>query len=274
MRAAEVREILEAHGLSVRKDVGQHFLLDERVAERAVERAGAEPGETVLEIGPGLGLLTMPLARAFDEVVAIEIDRGIADLLRGRLDEAGHANVEVRTGDVLNVDWPDVDAIVANLPYQISSPLTFRLLETDVDRAVLMYQREFAERLCAKAGEDGYGRMTVMAMLHADREIVEAVPAGAFWPEPDVDGAVVELTMRPPPFEVVDAELFAEVVRSLFMHRRKQSKNALGLHLGALGVDRGTLDAALDDWGLGRTRPGKLTPAEIGELVTILAERR
>lgn len=274
MRPAEVRDLLEAHGLSVRKDVGQHFLLDERVAERAVDRADAAPGETVLEIGPGLGVLTMPLARAFDAVVAVEIDRGIADLLRDRLDEAGLSNVEVRTGDVLTREWPDVDAVVANLPFQISSPLTFRLLEAGVDRAVLMYQREFAERLCAEPGGDGYGRLTVMAMLRADREIVETVPASAFWPEPDVDGAVVELTMRPPPFEVVDEALFAEVVRALFMHRRKQSKNALGLHLGALGVDRGTLDAALEAWGRGRTRPGKLAPEAIAELTGLLAERR
>lgn len=270
MRVDEIRRRLREVGVRPSKDLGQHFLVDDRVADRAVEYADPGSDESVLEFGPGLGVLTVPLAGAFDRVVAIEKDGHVADALADRLDELEIANVDVHVGDALQVDWPDVDVACANLPYGISSPLTFDLLKTDVGRAVLMYQKEFGERLCADPGDDAYGRLTVNATVRAERTYLETVPRSAYWPQPDVDGALVELDLRPPPFEIGDPQVFDTVVRAMFNHRRKTSRNAVRLHVDDLGGDD-AVDAALADWGLGDRRPGKLTPEQIGDLARRLS---
>lgn len=264
-------------GIRARKGLGQHFLLDERVAARAVEHAapkGVGGGETVLEVGPGLGVLTVRLAEAFDRVVAVEADEALAEVLVQRLERAdgGTDRVEVVVGDALKVDLPPTpEAVVANLPYQISSPLTFRLLDHGFGRAVLMYQKEFAERLVAGPGSKRYSRLSVNAALRADAEVLETVARGAFWPQPKVQGALVRLTMRPPPFHVADERLFFAVTHALFTHRRKQAKNALALDLEGLGVSEAALEAAVEAWGLADKRPEQLQPEEMAELANLLA---
>lgn len=273
MRPREVRDLLGRHGLSADKGLGQHFLIDERVAERTVGYADPGPGETVLEVGPGLGVVTLPLARAAEQVRAVEVDAALAGLLRERLDEAGLDNVEVVHGDALEVDLGEFDLVCSNLPYQISSPLTFRLLEEGFDRAVLMYQREFADRLCAQPGSKKYGRLTVNASVRTDREVVEPVPRTAFWPRPEVDSALVRLRWRDDPVDVGDPALFADTVRALFMHRRKMARNAVQLHADDLGGPQ-VVETALEAWGMGDRRPGELSPVEIAALVHEIAGRR
>lgn len=202
-----------------RPKLGQHFLRDARFAQRAVEAAGLTPDDIVLEVGPGKGVLTRLLAATGAKVVAVELDEELAD----KLDVPG---VELIRGDAVQVDLPPFTACVSNLPYQISSPFLFRLLERDFRVAVLLLQKEFAERLVAATGTGDYGRLSVNAQRRADITMIAKVPPGAFDPPPRVDSALVKLTPRPPAFDVPPN--YDAVVERAFSQRRKKLANALG----------------------------------------------
>jgi 16S rRNA (adenine1518-N6/adenine1519-N6)-dimethyltransferase len=158
-------------------------------------------------------------------VIAVERDRRFVKALRERL--KGYPNVKLLHGDILKVKLPRFNKVVANLPYGISSDVTFKLLELDFKVAVLMYQLEFARRLIAPAGSSEYGRLTVNVYYRAEVELLEEVQPSAFLPQPKVRSAVVRLRPREPPFEVVDKQMFFNVVRALFQHRRQKVRNAL-----------------------------------------------
>src|SRR5438094_8334627 len=219
------REVLADLGVRPRRRMGQHFLIDARVAARQVTHAQIRPSDVVLEIGPGLGVLTRLLAERAKRVVAIEADRRFAEYLRRTLPD-----VEVVSGDALKVDWPPFDVMASNLPYQISSPLTFRLLDHAFDRAILMYQWEFARRKRAKPGAADYSRVTVGVYRRDADEILERVPRTAFDPRPKAASALVSLVPRPAPFPLEDPGRFAAVVDALSAHRRKTVAN--GVRLG------------------------------------------
>jgi len=265
---SEVRARLRSLGVRATKGLGQHFLLDERIAHRHVEYAGIAASDVVLEIGPGLGVLTRPLAGKAARVVAVEKDRRLASGLRGLA-----ANVEVIEGDAVKVDLPPFDRVVSNLPYQISSPITFRLLDLPFQRAVLMYQREFADRLVATQRDDAYSRLSVKAYTRARAETAETVPRSAFWPQPKVDSAIVILEPRPPPFPLRDAAVFDAVVDATFQHRRKAIENGLALSWRRFAPTRAAFDALLDGAPYLRSRPEELTPEQFGELADALAAR-
>lgn len=202
-----------------RPKLGQHFLKDTRYAERAVEAAELRADDIVLEVGPGKGVLTRLLAPRVAKVLAVELDETLADAL-------DVPNVELIRGDAVQVDIPPFDACVSNLPYQISSPFLFRLLERDYRVAVLMVQKEFADRLVAKPGGGDYGRLSVNAQRRAHVEIVARVPPGAFDPPPRVDSAIVRIRPRPPAFDV--PKNYDAVVERAFAQRRKKISNTLG----------------------------------------------
>jgi len=202
-----------------RPKLGQHFLRDARYAERAVEAAELRPDDIVLEVGPGKGVLTRLLAPRVAKVVAIELDHELAAAL-------DVPDVELIEGDAAQVELPRFDACVSNLPYQISSPFLFRLLERDFRVAVLMVQKEFADRLVAKVGTGDYGRLSVNAQRRAELDIIARVPPGAFDPPPQVDSAIVRIRPRPPSFEVPPN--YEEVVERAFSQRRKKLSNSLG----------------------------------------------
>ena len=267
MDAAEVRSRLSALGMRASKSLGQHFLIDERVAHRHIEFADIAAHDVVLEVGPGLGVLTRLLARRAAKVVAVEADRRLARALAAIAD-----NVEVIQGDAVRVPLPGFDRVVSNLPYQISSPITFRLLEMPFERAVLMYQEEFARRLVARPGDDGYSRLSVKAFVRARSEIVERVPRSAFWPQPKVDSAIVLLEPRPPPFEVKNWGVFDAIVDATFEHRRKKIENSLRLGWQRIAPDPETLEAALAGAPHRSRRPEELAPEEFGELADALSE--
>lgn len=187
--------------------------------------AGLSRRDVVLEVGAGIGNLTSLLAGRAGKVVAIERDGRLVKILREQL--AGQTNVEIVHGDALRIELPKFNKVVANLPYGISSDITFRLLEHEFELAVLMYQREFARRLVAKPGSGDYGRLTVNVYYRANVKLLEEVPPRAFFPEPKVTSTVVQLTPRPPPFEVKDERVFSNVVRALFQHRCQKVGNAL-----------------------------------------------
>jgi 16S rRNA (adenine1518-N6/adenine1519-N6)-dimethyltransferase len=268
MDSNSVREALEKMGARPSKGLGQHFLVDGRVADRHVSVAGVDPGHTVLEIGPGLGVLTERLVPIAKKVIAVETDGRMA----ARLEEifSSAPNFELIKADALEIELPEFDLCVSNLPYQISSPITFKLLESSFERAALMYQMEFAERMVARPGTEDYSRLSVGAQHRAACKIEFKVPRSAFWPQPRVDSAVVTIAPRPPSYKVADEKLFHEVVKILFSHRRKKIRTTLADNAPSVGLEREGVLKAIGGTRFGDERVERLAPAEIAELANLL----
>ena len=263
------RTVLRDLGVRPSKSRGQHFLLDARVADRALTYADLKPSDVVLEIGPGLGVLTRRLVARARRVVAIESDRRFAEYLRKAVPQA-----DVVHGDALRVEWPDFDVMVSNLPYQISSPLTFRLLATPFDRAVLMYQWEFARRMVAAPGTPDYSRLSVGVYVRAACEILERVPRNAFRPQPKVSSALVRLEPRPSPFRIADPDVFDAVVSALFEHRRKTVENGLRLAWQEFARSPEALEAVLDDVPFRGQRVEQLRPEDIERVAEAMVQAK
>ncbi len=263
------RTTLSRLGVRPSKSRGQHFLVDGRVAARQIAHAAIRPTEVVLEIGPGLGVLTRLLAERARRVIAIESDRRFAEHLRRAVREA-----DIIHGDALKVEWPDFDVMVSNLPYQISSPLTFRLLETPFDRAVLMYQWEFARRMVAAPRTADYSRLSVGVYTRAACTILERVPRNAFHPQPKVDSALVRLEPRPCPFPRRDPDVYDAVVAALFEHRRKTVENGLRLAWPSLVPSREVLEAALPNLPFRGRRVEELRPEDIAQVADVLVQAK
>lgn len=261
--------------MRTRKRFGQHFL-EPVWADKVVTAIAPGTDDVFLEIGPGPGILTLRLAPLVSRLVAIEIDRDLIAELTPQL--PSHASI--LAGDVLDIDLdtalPRSDTpirIAGNLPYNISSPILFRLLELESRRpvrdATLMLQREVADRIVAKPGTAEFGVLSVLVQWRADVTRVLAIPPGAFRPPPDVRSALLRLTFRPPPFELSDAGIFQRMVRSMFTQRRKTLANALGPFAEEL---RAVPAAALAAAGIDpRRRPETLEVIEIARLADIFA---
>ena len=227
-----------------KKRFGQHFL-EKAWVDKLIASLAASPDDTFLEIGPGRGALTKPLAPLVGAMIAVEIDRDLAAALPGELPP----NVRVVPGDFLDVDLDDLLRgapaplrVVGNLPYNVSSPILFKLLKGADDGrrfhdATLMLQKEVADRLVAAPGGRDYGVLAIQVALLADVERVLTLPPGAFRPPPKVTSAVVRLRFHPPAVDVGDRQLFEHVVRGIFRQRRKTVANALRSLAGALGRD-------------------------------------
>jgi len=203
-----------------RRAYGQHFLRNITVAQRMVEYADVSEKDTVLEIGPGHGALTDILAAKAKKVIAIEKDHILASELEGRWQ-----NVEIVTGDALEVEWPKVDKIVASLPFSISGPVTMKIMAHKFAKAVLLYQKEFGKRMVAIPGTHEWSRLTVAVKYYCKAEMLEKVSRGNFSPPPAVDAAVIRLTPIKPDFEA--DSFFWLIVNKLFQHRRKLVRAAL-----------------------------------------------
>ncbi|MCA1812547.1 MAG: 16S rRNA (adenine(1518)-N(6)/adenine(1519)-N(6))-dimethyltransferase RsmA [Halobacteriales archaeon] len=252
-----------------RPKLGQHFLIDRDVVQRQVAYAQLRGDETVLEIGPGKGVLTHALAPHVKKLVCIEKDPEMVDELT---DHGLPPNVRLILGDALKEELPGFDKVVSNLPYHISSDITFRLLERDFEMGVLMFQREFAQRMVARPGTDHYGRLSVNAHVKASIELLETVPPSAFHPRPRVASSLVRLTPRPaPPFDMEEPELFEEVVRAAFQHRRKTLRNALLDQWPAFTKSWDLLHDAVPKLPHMEARAGTLTPKEFNEVAEALA---
>lgn len=172
--------LLRAHDIRLSKRAGQHQVIDPTVLGRMVDYADLSRDDVVLEIGAGVGNLTLLLAQRAGKVIAVERDKRLIKILKGRL--KGRSNVELLCGDALRIQLPEFKKAVANLPYGISSDITFKLLVHKFELAVLMYQREFAERLVAEPGSDDYSRLTVNVHYRASVELLDEVPPTAFFP--------------------------------------------------------------------------------------------
>jgi 16S rRNA (adenine1518-N6/adenine1519-N6)-dimethyltransferase len=245
---AETRAVLHAHGLRPRRSRGQNFLVDPEIRDQILAAAELTPGGLVVEIGPGTGVLTEGLLRAGSRVLAVEVDRGLAAALQARL--GGNPALRVLVADALRVDLgealgelprPGAARVVANIPYNITSPLVLRLLDRPelFESLLLTVQREVAERMAARPGEKAYGAFSVACQYRARVATLLAIPSTAFHPVPEVESALVRLDLRTGPAVVVrDPARFFRVVRAAFGQRRKTLRNALcGGGWEATGVD-------------------------------------
>jgi len=269
--------------VKARKRFGQHFL-EPAWVRKLVDALGARPEDAFVEIGPGRGAITRPLAARVRRLLAIEVDRDLAAALVAE----GLPALTVVEGDVLDADlgaiiaeWQGapLDAahpvrVVGNLPYNISSPILFKLLALaartgGVTDATLMLQREVADRLTAGPGTREYGVLSIQTALHADVSRVLALPPGAFRPPPRVSSAVVRLSFRPPGVAVADEGLLVGLVRSIFTQRRKTLRNALQPFANQRGrrADEALAAAGLD----GRRRPETLQLVELARLADVFA---
>jgi 16S rRNA (adenine1518-N6/adenine1519-N6)-dimethyltransferase len=254
MNRNETSRLIGSRNIVPKKSKGQNFLIDDRVALRHIEFASIEQDDRVLEVGPGLGILTEKLLNVCKHLTAIELDEKLA----GHIEETYGERLELIRGDALRVQWPPFDRFVSNLPYSISTPVIFKLLAHDFRKAVVMVQREFAERMVANRGEVDYSRLTVNVYYRADCRILENVPASRFKPRPKVDSALVEIIPRPAPFTVKDEEMFFKVVAAGFLHRRKKIRSALRTE--GIVIPEEADVPFLDD------RMEILSPADIGKL--------
>lgn len=275
-----IKELLSRHGFHFSKAMGQNFLINPSVCPKMAELCGAAPGVGVLEIGPGIGVLTKELSARAERVAAIELDRRLPPLLRETL--KGRPNVSIIEGDALKLDlaailereFPGMEAVVcANLPYYITSPMIMHLLESrlPVKSVTVMVQLEAARRLCARPGTREAGAVTLAVHYYSEPKLLFPVSRGSFLPAPNVDSAVIRMDIRPePPAGVRDEALLFRIIRLAFAQRRKTVHNAVGSD-PAFGKAH-TADA-LSRAGLSPTaRAEQLTLEDFIRLSNLLAE--
>lgn len=233
-----IKDIMQRHGFAFSKGLGQNFLINPSVCPRMAEMGGAQDEWGVLEVGPGIGVLTAELAKRAKKVVAIELDDRLLPVLAETLAEYG--NVEIVHGDVMKLDLHQIISekfsdcagvtVCANLPYYITSPVIMSLLENHlpVKAVTVMVQKEAAERICAAVGSRESGALTVAVNYYSQPEILFKVSRGSFMPPPNVDSAVIRMTVREtPPFDVGDEKLFFGMIKAGFSQRRKTLSNSL-----------------------------------------------
>jgi 16S rRNA (adenine1518-N6/adenine1519-N6)-dimethyltransferase len=242
--ATEVRRLLDTHGLSARRALGQHFVVDPGVVRRIAALSGVGPDRPAVEVGPGLGSLTLALAATGAEVVAVEKDTTIVPVLEEVLTQRlgpGHPGVSVVTADALEVDWtrllgastPPTWTLVANLPYNVAVPVVLDVLARapTVGRLVVMVQREVADRLVAEPGGRDIGLPTVKVAWYGRARMLMTVPPEVFLPRPRVASAVVSIDRREPPSDRVESGAVFDLAERAYRHRRKMLRATLGPHL-------------------------------------------
>lgn len=256
----DIRALLEKYRVRLHKRRGQNFLKSEFVASEIVRLAAVDSGDIVLEIGGGLGILTEQLAQASGSVHVIEIEHGLAEALRDRFSD--RENVFVVEDDALTADLPDANKVVANLPYSISSEITFRLLrDLDFEQAVLMYQKEFASRLVAAPDSQAYSRLSVNFQYLATAEELMDVSSSMFYPEPAVDSSVVRITRRTTGPFAQDPRIFEWMVRGVYSYPNKHLRRAMRIWFKNMGLEKNLADeviAACRVHGLDTMRPRSL----------------
>lgn len=252
-----IRDLLARHGFHFSKSMGQNFLIDPEVPRRIAEASGADAGCGVLEIGPGIGPLTAELAQRAGKVVAVELDRALLPVLAETM--APYPNVEIVPGDVLKLDLTTIAAekfqgltpmVCANLPYNVTSPILEKLVESPCFTAfTVMIQREVARRLCAPQGSSEGGSFSLFLQYYMESELLFDVPPEKFLPVPKVTSAVIRCVRRDrPAVEVADEGFFFHVMRGGFLLRRKTLANSLSAALP--GISKESIQQAIADVGL------------------------
>jgi 16S rRNA (adenine1518-N6/adenine1519-N6)-dimethyltransferase len=258
----QVNELLAAHGLAPRRDLGQNFVVDPNTVRRIARLAGVGPADHVVEIGPGLGSLTLALAETGAHVTAIEIDRGLVPVVRDVV--AARPNVTVVEADAMRLDWDEVLTgadrwtLVANLPYNVATPLVCDVLDRvpKVQHLLVMVQREVAERFCAAPRTAAYGAVSVKVAYWATARVAGLVPASVFVPRPNVESALADIVRRDEPATTADPDALFTLVRTGFGQRRKMLRRSLAdlvapevFVAAEIDSQRRPEELSVDEWG-------------------------
>ena len=277
------RKLLAAHNIRPKKQLGQNFIVDPAFTEMLVKRAGILPEDIILEIGAGLGALTIPLARRAKKVFAIEKDRQIIAILNMEVLVSGLTNISIIEKDILSVDMTALVedmggkiVVMGNLPYNISSQILVQLIRSrgGISRAVLMFQKELAQRITAETGCKDYGRLTVMLRYCSDIKKLVDAKASLFFPKPKVDSQILELKFKKEiDHKAADEPFLFKVIKAGFGNRRKTLKNALAT--SELNIDPNTATVVLEKSGIDPIRRAEtLTVEEFVRLSNTLIERK
>ncbi|WP_407454656.1 16S rRNA (adenine(1518)-N(6)/adenine(1519)-N(6))-dimethyltransferase RsmA [Methanobrevibacter sp.] len=221
------KSILNQHGIKLNKNLGQNYLIDKNKRDQIINFGNIDENDVILEIGTGIGTLTIEIAKKAKKVIAIEQDKKICEILAKRLKDEKIDNVELINDDALNVEFPKFNKIISNLPYQISSPITFKFLDYDFDLAILMYQKEFAERMNGEVGTKNYSRLSAMLYFKCNVEKLTDVSSESFIPKPEIDSTVVSLTPKENQISDESFKIYSNFTKALFQHRNKKIRNAL-----------------------------------------------
>ena len=275
-----LKAVIERHGFSFSKSLGQNFLIDQSILDKIVKGSGIDGSWGVLEIGPGAGTLTRELAKTAKKVVAVEIDKGLKDLLAETL--GGLDNVEVVWDDVMKVDlkallaekFGDMPvAVVANLPYYITTPIIMNFLENEipVKSLTVMVQKEVADRMAAAPGGKDYGALSLAVQFYTQPKIICSAEPHCFLPQPKVTSVVIGLSvLEKPCVQVKNRDFMFKVIKSAFGQRRKTLLNALAKS-PYLSLDKATIEAAIKSTGLAPDIRGeKLSLQEFAALADAL----
>ncbi len=271
---AEVSDLLERHGLEARRSLGQNFVVDPNTVRKVARLADLHPGDRVVEVGPGLGSLTLALAETGASVLALEKDRTLIPVLHDVLATAdgqdARGPVRVVEGDALTQDWDALLdgspwSLVSNLPYNVAVPVVMRVLDSapQVHRLVVMVQLEVAERLCATPGDRTIGIPTIKLGWYAKARVLMTVGPDVFIPRPRVHSAVVGITRRPPPSERVGPGEVFPLVERAYRQRRKMLRSTLGSVVAVDQFDAADIDPQL--------RPERLALADWVRLAEVLS---
>lgn len=265
---SRTREILERHGFSFKKSLGQNFLTEPNILRNIVAAANLNEESHIIEVGPGIGALTEHLARTGGEVLAFEIDQRLIPVLEETL--APYDNVTVVNQDILEVDLKQVTeaifggdyplSVVANLPYYITTPIMMHFIESAINvvEMVVMMQKEVAERITAKPGTKAYGSLSIAVQYYMETEIAFIVPKTAFVPQPNIDSAILRLNRRSEPIASVNDEtFFFKLVKAAFQQRRKTLWNNLQHTFGKDEETKQWLQEGLDKAGIDPKRRGE-----------------
>lgn len=278
-----IKYIMDKYNFHFSKSLGQNFLIDEQIIDRICDGAEIGPDDDILEIGPGIGVMTQAMAERARKVVTIEIDRALIPVLKETLAE--YDNVEVIHADVLDVDLKALIAekfegrkpkVVANLPYYITTPIIMMFLEEQipVSDIVVMIQKEVADRMAAKPSTKAYGSLSVAAQYYSDPSIIAKVPRTVFMPQPNVDSIVIRMVIRDePPVALDNPALFFKMVKAAFGQRRKTLHNAL--NAGGFGNSKDQTAEFLRNSGIDPQRRGEtLTIEEFATLANYINEHK
>lgn len=278
---SRTKEVIQKYGFSLKKSLGQNFLIDLNVLRKIIGAAELDETKGALEIGPGIGALTQQLAKTAGKVVAVEIDQRLLPILADTL--GGYEHVRVVHGDVLKLPLAELFreqfegvtgvSVVANLPYYVTTPIVMKLLEErlPLENIVVMIQKEVAERMAASPGGKEYGSLSIAVQYYCEPELVTIVPHTVFIPQPNVDSAVIKLKVRKvPPVAVEDERFFFEVVQASFAQRRKTIANNLSAKFFTKET-KGVLEGILQSCGIEPSRRGEtLSIAEYAALSNAL----
>jgi len=271
---SQIKSIMKKHNVRFSKSLGQNFIINDFIIDEIIRRGDISEEDSILEIGPGIGVLTQALAETAHQVIAVELDNKLIPILNETLEE--YDNVKIIHNDILKIDVSRMieekmekpTKVVANLPYYITTPIIMKLIEevSGIEEIIVMVQKEVAERMVSEPGTKDYGSLSVAVQYYCDAMIILEVPRDNFMPAPNVDSAVIRLIVKDEPtVEVLNEEFFFKIIKGAFALRRKTLINSLSK--SAIGIDKELLKNILEDMNIDlRIRGEKLDINDFAEL--------